>query len=166
MDRISRRTFLKTAAGAAGAGLLAACAPVAAPTGSGDMAADSPDKMTAELEMWTEMATSPRLEGMNEIVERFNESHPGIKVTNSGFSGLAYEQATKTAFAGGTVSDFLQTDAGPGALSAFIEADQLMDLTDVVEANTGANYPDALDSVLYRGRHWGAPWAMTIANLM
>lgn len=66
------------------------------------MAADAPD----------EMATSPRLEGMNEIVERFNETHSGIHVTHSGFSGLAYEQATKTAFAGGAVPDFLQTDAG------------------------------------------------------
>lgn len=166
MNQFCRRTFLMTATGAAGAGLLAACAPVAAPTASGDMAADAPDEMAAELEMWTEMATSPRLEGMNEIVDRFNETHPGINVTHSGFSGLAYEQATKTAFAGGAVPDFLQTDAGPGALSAFIEADQLMDLTDVVEANRGAIYPDALDSVLYRGSYWGAPWAMTIANLM
>ena len=41
-----------------------------------------------------------------------------------------------------------------------------MDLTDVVEANKGAIYPDALNSVLYKDRYWGAPWAMTVANLM
>ena len=63
MNRISRRTFLKTATGAAGAGLLAACAPVAAPTESGEMAVDAPDEMAAELEMWTEMATSPAWKG-------------------------------------------------------------------------------------------------------
>ncbi len=166
MKDLSRRSFLKAAVGTAGAGILAACAPVAAPADTGDMGADEPDEMVAELEMWTEMATSPRLEGMNEIVDRFNSANPGINVTHSGFSGLAYEQNTKTAFAGGAVPDFLQTDAGPGALSAFIEADQLMDLTDVVEESKGAIYPDALDSVLYRDRYWGAPWAMTVANLM
>lgn len=62
--------------------------------------------------------------------------------------------------------DFLQTDAGPGALSSFIEADQLLDLTDVVEQNQGAIYPDALNSVRFRDRYWEAPWAMTVANLM
>ena len=166
MKNLSRRSFLKGATGAAGIGLLAACAPVAAPADSGDMGADEPDEMVAELEMWTEMATVPWLGAMDEIVESFNSANPGIHVTHSGFSGLAYEQATKTAFAGGAVPDFLQTDAGPGALSAFIEADQLLDLTDVVEENKGAIYPDALDSVLYKGRYWGAPWAMTVANLM
>ena len=166
MNRLSRRSFLQAVAGSAGVGLLAACAPVAAPADTGEVGAGEPDETVAELEMWTEMATSPRLEGMNEIVDRFNSTHAGIHVTHSGFSGLAYEQATKTAFAGGAVPDFLQTDAGPGALSAFIEADQLMDLTDVVEANKGSIYPDALDSVLYKDRYWGAPWAMTIANLI
>ncbi len=166
MNDLSRRSFLKGATGAAGIGLLAACAPVAAPADSGDMAGAEPDEMIAELEMWTEMATVPWLGAMDEIVESFNSANPGIHVTHSGFSGLAYEQATKTAFAGGAVPDFLQTDAGPGALSAFIEADQLLDLTDVVEESKGAIYPDALDSVLYQGRYWGAPWAMTVANLM
>ena len=167
MRDLSRRSFLKAATGAVGVGLLAACAPVSAPaTESSAMQMDAPDEMVAELEMWTEMATVPWLGAMDEIVERFNSANPGIHVTHSGFSGLAYEQATKTAFAGGAVPDFLQTDAGPGALSAFVEADQLMDLTAVVEDNKGAIYPDALDSVYYQGKYWGAPWAMTVANLM
>ena len=41
-----------------------------------------------------------------------------------------------------------------------------MDLTAFVEASKGAIYPDALDSVYYQGKYWGAPWAMTVANLM
>ena len=89
------------------------------------MEGDAPDEMVAELEMWTEMATVPWLGAMDEIVERFNGANPGIQVTHSGFSGLAYGKATKTAFAGGAVPDCLQTDAGPGVRSAFIEADQL-----------------------------------------
>ena len=120
----------------------------------------------AELEMWTEMATVPWQGAMDEIVESFNKNNKNINVTHTGFSGLAYEQATKTAFAGGKVPDFLQTDAGPGALSSFIEADQLMDLTDIVNQYSDSIYPDALDSVRYQGKYWGAPWAMTIANLM
>ena len=168
MKNISRRKFLKAATGVAGAGLLVSCVPVPPPTteSSTAMEAEAPAEMVTELEMWTEMATVPWLGAMDEIVERFNLTHPGIHVTHSGFSGLAYEQATKTAFAGGAVPDFLQTDAGPGALSAFIEADQLMDLTAVVEQNKGTIYPDALNSVKFRGKYWGAPWAMTVANLM
>ena len=163
---LSRRNFLEAASGAAAVGLLAACAPVSSPASdSSDMEGDAPDEMVAELEMWTEMATVPWLGAMDEIVERFNGANPGIQVTHSGFSGLAYGKATKTAFAGGAVPDCLQTDAGPGVRSAFIEADQL-DLTAFVEASKGAIYPDALDSVYYQGKYWGAPWAMTVANLM
>ena len=103
---------------------------------------------------------------MDEIVESFNKNNKNINVTHTGFSGLAYEQATKTAFAGGKVPDFLKIYAGPGALSSFIEADQLMDLTDIVNQYSNSIYPDALDSVRYQGKYWGAPWAMTIANLM
>ena len=88
---LSRRIFLEAASGAAAVGLLAACAPVSTPASdSSDMEGDAPDEMVAELEMWTEMATVPWLGAMDEIVERFNGANPGIQVTHSGFSGLAY----------------------------------------------------------------------------
>ena len=38
--------------------------------------------------------------------------------------------------------------------------------TDIVNQYSDSIYPDALDSVRYQGKYWGAPWAMTIANLM
>ena len=47
MKELSRRSFLQAATGVAGAGLLAACAPVAAPDDSSDMGSDAPDEMVA-----------------------------------------------------------------------------------------------------------------------
>ena len=77
-NTMSRRNFLQLSSAAAAGAALAACAPVGDMTG-GDMAADMPTQLEAEITVWHQ-----DWDGMNRILawatETFAEQEPGVTV--------------------------------------------------------------------------------------
>lgn len=76
---LSRRSMLKLMGGVAAASALAACVPAVAPAPAGEAAAPAQAPIT--IRFWNVWGAA-REELMNQIIARFEEENPGIKVQN------------------------------------------------------------------------------------
>ncbi|HQY93358.1 extracellular solute-binding protein [Caldilinea sp.] len=76
---LNRRTLLKLLGGVAATGMVAACAPAVAPATGGGAAAPAQADIT--IRFWNVWGAA-REELMNQIIARFEEKNPGIKVQN------------------------------------------------------------------------------------
>lgn len=120
----------------------------------------------SDVEFWSEFAGADTKPVMDRIVEAFNAEHPEFHVVHVAFAtNNDYEAAVKTAFASGEIPDVVELNAG-GWLSPYIEADQLTDLTDLVDQYAGSFDSGTIDVVTYKGRHWGVPFGKVPGNLI
>lgn len=102
--KLSRRDFLRASAVTAGAALLAACTPVAAP--SGQTLTDTTDTTAPEAEtktlniVWrTTLKEQPILE---QIFDQFESDHPDVKISRTFLPGQEFDQKVDLMIASGT----------------------------------------------------------------
>ncbi|RKS77653.1 raffinose/stachyose/melibiose transport system substrate-binding protein [Motilibacter peucedani] len=149
----SRRNFLRVAlAGTAGAGL-AACgssgpsggstgasgggtsaAPAASGAASGGAAAPAAVKGNASY--WF-LNGQPQQGVRENQVKRFNSSHPGATLKPTEFQNDAYKQKIKTAIGAGQAPTLIWGWGG-GGLKSYVDANQVLDLTDFVNGPASA----------------------------
>lgn len=120
----------------------------------------------SDVEFWSEFAGADSKGLMDRIVATFNAEHPEFNVVHVAFAtNNDYEAAVKTAFASGEIPDIVELNAG-GWLSPYIEAEQLTDLTELVDQYADRFDPGTIDVVTYKDRRWGVPFGTVPGNLV
>ncbi|MFW6421218.1 MAG: ABC transporter substrate-binding protein [Candidatus Bipolaricaulota bacterium] len=119
-----------------------------------------------ELTFWHHEAPSHRVQAFQEVIERFNDSHPEITVKQEVVSwGDAWEK-TLSAVRSGTTPDF-QFDLPELNLTAY-EVDTIIPVDDLVEElDQKYNYFEKnLGMYRHHGHYWGVPiWTMDMILL-
>ncbi len=119
-----------------------------------------------EIKLWSEFSSDPAKSAMDAVVAAFNAEHPDVRVTHVTFaSNNEYESAVKAAFASGEVADVIELNAG-GWLAPYVDADQLMDLTDLAGQYRDNFTPGTWSVVTYRDRIWAAPFGIQPGNFI
>lgn len=96
---------------------------------------------------------------LEEAVKRFEEKHPDVKVEIVAHQNDAYKTKLPVAMGGGNPPDIFHSWGG-GWLGEFVEAGQVYDLTDQVDADRFA--PAALEAATFDGKIMGVPLAMDV----
>jgi len=126
-SNFSRRNFLGLAAGAAGAAALAACGS----SGPSDKSGGGSSKGGASY--WS--LSGPPGEAVRQAtVERFNKANPDTKITATFFQNDPYKQKIKTALGAGQAPTMIWGWGG-GGLKSYVDANQVLDLTDWIGQN-------------------------------
>ncbi len=125
---LSRRTMLKLMGGVAATGMVAACAPAVAP-GSG---AAAPAQSEVTIRFWNVWGAA-REELMNQIIARFEEENPGIKVQNLVQPFERREENLFTALASGDPPEVLM--ASRAEILRFANDGLITSIDDYVTAN-------------------------------
>lgn len=162
---LSRRDFLKLSAGAAGVGILAACAAPAQPTPAPAVqkpaeapkqapAAPAGGKQTIEMWMWE---TEPRWKKV-EATSGLNEKFPDVefKWTALPFAQL-HDKAIVSLAAGSPegLPDIIRTYMG--LLIKMTRTGSLMDVTEVVKPYEKDILPDRWEQMFYQGKIYNVP---------
>ncbi len=127
---LSRRTMLKLMGGVAATGMVAACAPAVAPAlGSG---AAAPAQSEVTIRFWNVWGAA-REELMNQIIARFEEENPGIKVQNLVQPFERREENLFTALASGDPPEVLM--ASRAEILRFANDGLITSIDDYVTAN-------------------------------
>lgn len=127
---LSRRTMLKLMGGVAATGMVAACAPAVAPAPGGGAAAPAQSEIT--IRFWN-MWGAAREELMNQIIARFEEKNPGIKVQNLVQPFERREENLFTALASGDPPEVLM--ASRAEILRFANDGLIAPIDDFVAAN-------------------------------
>lgn len=119
-----------------------------------------------EVTLWTEFSSDPGKRAMDRVVDAFNAEQSAVHVTHVTFaSNNEYEAAAKAAFASGDVPDLVELNAG-GWLAPYVDADQLVDLTDMANQYKDNFASGTLSVVTYRDRIWAAPFGIQPGNFI
>jgi ABC-type glycerol-3-phosphate transport system substrate-binding protein len=127
---LSRRTMLKLMGGVAATGMVAACAPAVAPAPGSGAAAPAPSEVT--IRFWNVWGAA-REELMNQIIARFEEENPGIKVQNLVQPFERREENLFTALASGDPPEVLM--AARAEILRFADDGLITPIDDYVTAN-------------------------------
>jgi raffinose/stachyose/melibiose transport system substrate-binding protein len=126
-SNLSRRNFLGLAAGAAGAAALAACGS----SGPADKSGGSGGKGGASY--WS-LSGPPGEPVRQASIDRFNKANPDTKITATFFQNDPYKQKIKTALGAGQAPTMIWGWGG-GGLKSYVDANQVLDLTDWLGQN-------------------------------
>lgn len=138
---ISRRDFLRGTLTLVGGSVLAACAPVAAPTQApGAPAATAPPKKVELTYAFHDPA-----EYRTEMVEVFTDAHPNITIELQQIPGDEFRTKVYTMATAGTMPDVVRVWE-PMVLD-FGRAGQVIDLQPRIDAEPGFNPGDFLESL-------------------
>ncbi|MFN3979047.1 MAG: extracellular solute-binding protein [Caldilinea sp.] len=127
---LSRRTMLKLMGGVAATGMVAACAPAVAPAPGSGAAAPAQSEVT--IRFWNVWGAA-REELMNQIIARFEEENPGIKVQNLVQPFERREENLFTALASGDPPEVLM--ASRAEILRFANDGLITPIDDYVTAN-------------------------------
>lgn len=86
-----------------------------------------------ELLFW-DADWGPDSEAMDELVARFNESHPDIHVVREQHPNTAIRDVLRTSLSAGEGPDVVNYDTGPGFAGVLAQADLLLPLDDAYDA--------------------------------
>ena len=153
-QRISRRSMLKLMGATAATGVLAACAPVAAPAG-GEGAA--PAAETVSIRFWNVWGAA-REELMNQIIANFETENPGITVQNLVQPFEGREENLFAALAGGDPPEVMM--ASRAEILKFADDGLLAPIDDFVAANgldLNAFYPSEIGNFYWEGALYSMP---------
>lgn len=152
---LSRRSFLKAVAGAAGVGVLAACGGATAPSGGGTTApaANTGAKQTVRyLSWWFE--EGKRGETWLALVKEFNESQSDIEVKTENIPFDTYTTKTIVGVQSGKLDgDVIQ--ATPELAPRLIKADLLAPLDDILTRHNITDLSSAHDALRKDGKLYG-----------
>ena len=147
---LSRRRFLGLAAGAAGAATLAACGS-SGPSSSGGGGG-------AAASYWS-LSGPPGQPYRQAAIDRFNKANPGSKITATFYQNDAYKQKIKTALGAGQGPTMIWGWGG-GGLKAYVDAGQVVDLTDWFSQNAAVKdkiLPSSFGAATVNGKIYAMP---------
>ena len=147
---LSRRRFLGLAAGAAGAATLAACGS-SGPSSSGGGGG-------AAASYWS-LSGPPGQPYRQAAIDRFNKANPGSKITATFYQNDAYKQKIKTALGAGQGPTMIWGWGG-GGLKAYVDAGQVVDLTDWFSQNAAVKQkilPSSFGAATVNGKIYAMP---------
>jgi len=147
---LSRRRFLGLAAGAAGAATLAACGS-SGPSSSGGGGG-------AAASYWS-LSGPPGQPYRQAAIDRFNKANPGSKITATFYQNDAYKQKIKTALGAGQGPTMIWGWGG-GGLKSYVDAGQVVDLTDWFSQNAAVKdkiLPSSFGAATVNGKIYAMP---------
>jgi multiple sugar transport system substrate-binding protein len=154
---ISRRDMLKVMGLAAAGSALAACAPVAPAATTTGAGAAAPAQADTVVRFWNVWGAA-REELMNQIIARFEEANPGIKVQNLVQPFERREENLFTALAGGDPPEVLM--ASRAEVLKFADDGLIAPITDYVTANAldlNLFYPSEIGNFYWKDQLYSMP---------
>lgn len=101
------------------------------------------------------------------VIDAFEQEHPDVNINLEVFENTAYDAALRAAFASGDVPDIIcvEPDARAVGMYPLIEANQLVDLTDLYQREgwTDTFFKSVLDQLAVDGKYYSVP--TTLNNL-
>lgn len=133
--------------------------------GGDDEAADTGDDATGTIDLWHIQTDNQDL--IDNAVARYMEDHPGITVEVNAIENDSYKTQIRVAIGAGEAPCIFPSWGG-GTLVEYVNADQVLDLTDWITADGYADrFIDAsFDVVTVDDRIYGVPVENTAAALV
>ncbi|WP_433384131.1 extracellular solute-binding protein [Actinoplanes sp. CA-142083] len=153
-SNFSRRNFLGLAAGAAGAAALAACGS----SGPSDKGGTSGGGSKGGASYWS-LSGEPGEPIRQAAVDRFNKANADTKITPTFFQNDAYKQKIKTAIGAGQAPTMIWGWGG-GGLKSYVDAGQVLDLTDWLGQNAAVKdkiLPSSFGAATVGGKVYALP---------
>ena len=153
-SNFSRRNFLGLAAGAAGAAALAACGS----SGPSDKGGSTGGGSKGGASYWS-LSGEPGQPYRQAAVDRFNKANPDTKITATFFQNDAYKQKIKTAIGAGQAPTMIWGWGG-GGLKSYVDASQVVDLTDWFGQNAAVKQkilPSSFGAATVNGKIYAMP---------
>ena len=150
----SRRNFLGLAAGAAGAAALAACGS----SGPSDKGGSSGGGSKGGASYWS-LSGEPGQPIRQAAIDRFNKANADTKITPTFFQNDAYKQKIKTAIGAGQAPTMIWGWGG-GGLKSYVDASQVVDLTDWFTQNDAVKQkilPSSFGAATVNGKIYAMP---------
>jgi raffinose/stachyose/melibiose transport system substrate-binding protein len=150
---ISRRNFLGLTAGAAAAAGLAACGS----SGPSDKTGSSGGG-GGSASYWS-LSGEPGQPIRQASIDRFNKANPSTKITPNFFANDDYKQKIKTAIGAGQAPTMIWGWGG-GGLKSYVDANQVVDLTDWFTANAPVKskiLPSSFGAATVNGKIYAMP---------
>lgn len=121
----------------------------------------SPPASRLQIEMWTIWNTDPRKSALDEIVRRFEEKNPDIKVSVNNVEPDAYKTKIRVAIGSGEPPDIFFVWSGEW-LHNFVRGGNVLPITEALDADEGAWRKlipgDALRYYSFGGKTYGIPF--------
>jgi raffinose/stachyose/melibiose transport system substrate-binding protein len=152
-SNFSRRNFLGLAAGAAGAAALAACGSSGPSDKTGTTSGGG-----GGASYWS-LSGEPGQPIRQAAIDRFNKANSGTKITPTFFQNDAYKQKIKTAIGAGQAPTMIWGWGG-GGLKSYVDANQVVDLTDWLGQNAAVKekiLPSSFGAGTVNGKIYALP---------
>lgn len=152
-SNFSRRNFLGLAAGAAGAAALAACGSSGPSDKSGTTSGSK-----GGASYWS-LSGEPGEPIRQAAIDRFNKANADTKITPTFFQNDAYKQKIKTAIGAGQAPTMIWGWGG-GGLKSYVDANQVVDLTDWLGQNAAVKdkiLPSSFGAGTVNGKIYALP---------
>jgi raffinose/stachyose/melibiose transport system substrate-binding protein len=149
---MSRRRLLGLAAGA-GAGMALAACGSSGPSDKGNSGGGG-----GNASYWT-LSGQPGEPIRTAAVNRFNQANPNTKIKLSVFQNDAYKQKIKTALGAGQAPTLIWGWGG-GGLKSYVQANQVVDLTDWFAQNAAVKdrlFPSSFGAATINGKIYAMP---------
>ncbi|MEW9503197.1 extracellular solute-binding protein [Jeotgalibacillus marinus] len=136
--------------------VLTACAPGGGSSAGGS--ANDTNSGKEVLDFWYIDAGEKEMV-YQEAVQRFEEKHPDVEVKMLRGSNDAYKQKLAVAMSGGNPPDVFHSWGG-GWLNQFVEQDQVLDITEVIETERFNEL--ALSNATFNDKVYGVPLSLSL----
>ncbi|GIF21989.1 raffinose/stachyose/melibiose transport system substrate-binding protein [Actinoplanes tereljensis] len=153
-SNFSRRNFIGLTAGAAGAAALAACGS----SGPSDKGGSDSGSKSGSASYWS-LSGEPGEPIRQAAIDRFNKANADTKITPTFFQNDAYKQKIKTAIGAGQAPTLIWGWGG-GGLKSYVDANQVVDLTDWLGQNAAVKdkiLPSSFGAGTVNGKVYALP---------
>lgn len=121
-------------------------------------------QLSGEITLWTIWNSEPRRSALEDVVEGFETSNPGIKVKVSNIEPDAYKTKIRVALGSDAPPDIFFVWSGEKMLRNFVRGGNCLDLTRYLDENEGAwrsrIIASSLGPYVYEGKTYGVPYLM------
>ncbi|MFN8489031.1 MAG: extracellular solute-binding protein [Caldilineaceae bacterium] len=146
---MSRRQFLVASGAVVGAGVLAACAPVAAPQG-GAQSSGGATQAGKTLVFASQYAGPPLNAGDDEIIKQFKEANPHITINKTVWPNQDFHDKLRLLATAGDLPDVFNMETKQ--LPDMISRNMILDITELFNANGKLTKDD------YFASEWDKQW--------
>ena len=135
------------------------------------LSACGPKEASGELEIFSWWTAGGEAEGLEAMLEIFQEQYPDVEVINAtvaGGAGVDARAVLATRMQGGDPPGAFQVHAGHELIDTYVVADQMEPLTFLYEEQGWLDVmpPDLIDILSYDGEIWSVPVNIHRANVL